>query len=258
MKLKDQVAIVTGGGGAIGGAIARKLAAEGAKAILFDVRAEFAGKTAAAIADAGGVAEPVGLDITNAGEVRRGVDDVFARHGRIDILVNCAGGSARAKIKRFHEQSLDVVRELIGVNLFGALNCIHAVAKHMIAAQSGKIVNIASILGVQGRAGFVEYSAAKGAIIAATKSLAKELGPHNINVNAVSPGQVPRPREEPADPEGFARSHTFLNRVCTPDDIASLVRFLTLPEASFIIGQNYIVDGGRSLAVRGSEERESL
>jgi 3-oxoacyl-[acyl-carrier protein] reductase len=99
----------------------------------------------------------------------------------------------------------------------------------------------------------VEYAASKGAIIAATKSLAKELGPHNINVNCVSPGQIPR--ERPGNPEEFARRHTFLNRVGTPEDIASLVLYLTLPEAGFITGQNFVVDGGRTLGMQGSDVR---
>ncbi len=249
MKLKDQVAVVTGGGGAIGGAIARKLAAEGAKIVLFDVRADFAEETAKTITADGGSAEPVGLDITDAGEVRRAVDDVFARHGRIDILVNCAGGSARGRMKLFHEQSLDVVNEVISVNLFGALHCIHAVVPHMVAAGRGKIVNIGSIVAAQGRVKCVEYSAAKGAILAATKSLAKELGPHNINVNCVSPGLVER--TAPANPDEFAKRHSCLNRICSPDDIAHMAVFLTLPETGFVTGQNHIVDGGRSLALMG-------
>lgn len=253
MKLKDQVAIVTGGGGALGGAIARKLAAEGAKIVLLDIRAEFAAKNAESVAAIGGTAEPVGLDITDAEAVRRAVDELQARHGRIDILVNCAGGSARGRMKAFHEQSLDVVHDVVAVNLFGALNCTHAAIRHMVAARSGKIVNIGSAVGVQGLAKCVDYSAAKGAIIAATKSLAKELGPLGINVNCVSPGQIPR--EQPEDAEAFARRHSFLNRIGTPDDIANLVLYLTLPEAGFITGQNYIVDGGRTLAMQGSDLR---
>ena len=160
-----------------------------------------------------------------------------------------AGGSARERMNLFHEQSLDVVEEVIRVNLFGALNCIHAAAKHMIAGGGGKIISIGSIVATQGRVRCVEYSAAKGAIIAATKSLAKELGPQNINVNCVSPGIVERGTL--ADPGEFATQHSCLNRMCTPDDIASMVFFLTLPETSYVTGQNYIVDGGRSLALMG-------
>jgi Dehydrogenases with different specificities (related to short-chain alcohol dehydrogenases) len=253
MKLKNQVALITGGGGVLGGAIARKLAAEGAKIVLFDIRAEFAARNAEAVIAAAGVAEPVGLDITDAAEVRRVIDELHARHGRIDILVNCAGGSARGRMKSFHEQSLDVVRDIIGVNLFGTLHCIHAVSRHMVAAGSGNIVNIGSAVAVQGLVGCVDYAASKGAILSATKSLAKELSPLGINVNCVSPGQIPR--EHPDDPDDFARRHSFLNRIGTPDDIASLVVYLTLPEAGFITGQNYIVDGGRTLAMQGSDLR---
>ncbi|RRJ94602.1 SDR family oxidoreductase [Opitutaceae bacterium TAV4] len=250
MKLQNQVAIITGGGGVLGGAIARKLAAEGAKIALFDIRQEFAENTAAAITAAGGEATAHGVDITNADDARRNVDDVFARYGRLDILVNCAGGSARKQMKFFHEQTLDVVRDVIAVNLFGMLNCTHAAAKHMVAARFGKIVNIGSTVGVQGLEKSVDYAAAKGAIIAATRALAKELGPHDINVNCVSPGIVLR--EPTADPLAFAKKHSSMNRLCTPDDIANVVVFLTLPESGYIIGQNHIVDGGRSLAMMGS------
>ena len=243
MKLKDHIAIVTGGGGAIGGAIARKLSEEGATVILFDLRPV-----------ENRAEESVAIDITDATAVRAKVDEIFARFGRIDILVNCAGGSARERMKYFHEQSLEVVRDVIGVNLFGALNCIHAVAPRMVAGKCGRIINIGSAIARQGLGKCVDYSASKGAIIAATKSLAKELGGYNINVNCVSPGQVPR--EVLADPGAFARRHSFLNRVCHPDDIASLVLYLTLPEAGFITGQNYIVDGGRSLGMQGSDVRE--
>ncbi len=253
MKLKDQVAIVTGGGGVLGGAIARKLAADGAKLFLFDIRAKYAEKNVAEIVAAGGSAVPVGLDITQAEEVRKQVDTIASDYGRIDILVNCAGGSARKKMKYFHEQSLDVIRDVIGMNLFGTIHCAHAVSRHMVEAGSGKIINIGSAVGVNGLEKSVDYAAAKGAIISGTRALAKELGPHGINVNCVSPGIVLRDPVD--DPDSFARRHSYLNRLCTPDDIAALVHFLTLPEASFIVGQNYVVDGGRTLAMMGSNPR---
>lgn len=242
MKLSHQIAIVTGGGGCIGGTIARKLAKEGAKVIRFDLHP---------VADP--IGESVALDITDQEAVREQVDAVVERHGGIDILVNCAGGSARELMKNFHEQSLEVVRDVIEVNLFGTLNCLHAVSPHMIKGGGGRIINIGSTVGVQGLRGCVDYSAAKGAVIAASKSLAKELGPHNIKVHCVSPGQILR--EPPADPDAHARRYSLLNQIGTPEDIASMVLFLTLPESGFITGQNYIVDGGRSLAMMGSEDR---
>ena len=249
MKLKNQIAIVTGGGGAIGGAIARQLASEGAEVVLFDIRAEFAAKNAAPIIKAGGVAESVGLDITNADEVSTAVEDVVSRHGRIDILVNCAGGSARGKMKLFHEQSLDVVREVLAVNLYGALYCIHAVARHMVAARSGRVVNIGSAVAVQGLGRCVDYSASKGGIISATRSLAKELGPFGITVNCVSPGLVQRTAV--ADEAEFARHNSYVNRICMQDDVARAVLFFALPESDIITGQDLAVDGGRSLGLRG-------
>jgi NAD(P)-dependent dehydrogenase (short-subunit alcohol dehydrogenase family) len=253
MKLQNQIAIVTGGGGVLGGAIARQLAAEGAKVYLFDIRAAYAAKNAESIIAAGGKSQAVGVNITQAEEVKERIDAIHAANGRIDILVNCAGGSARERMKPFHQQSLEVVGDIISVNLFGMLNCTHAVSRHMVSAGSGKIINIGSIIADQGLESAVDYAAAKGAVISATRALAKELGPYNININCVSPGIVLREAVE--DPEGYARSHSYLNKLCTPDDIASMVQFLTFKEASFITGQNYIVDGGRCLAMMGSNPR---
>lgn len=176
MKLKNQIAIVSGGGGAIGGAIAHQLAAEGATVYLFDLRAEFAVKNAESIIAAGGESHPIGVNIEQAQEVKQQVDAIHAKCGRIDILVNCAGGSARAKMKPFHEQSLDVVRDVLAVNLSGMLNCTHAVSQHMVKAGSGKIINLGSVIADQGLERAVDYAAAKGAVISATRALAKELG----------------------------------------------------------------------------------
>ncbi len=235
MKLIDKNAVIVGGAGAIGKEIALKLAAEGTRTIILDVNPETA---------------EYALDITDHREVERTMNDIAARFGHIDILVNSAGGSARGKNAPFASQSIEVIDWILGVNLHGPLYCIHAAAPYMIKQNYGKIINIASIVGMQGKASLTDYSAAKGGIIAATKSLALELGKYNINVNCVSPGIVVRPGEH-GDDQALARRTTCLNRICTQADIANAVLFLALPESDFITGQNYVVDGGRSLGLKG-------
>jgi len=121
----------------------------------------------------------------------------------------------------------------------------------MISRQQGKIVNISSLVAIGGVEGCADYAAAKAGIISATRTLAMELGPHNININCVCPGKVQRPTEMPPDPLLFARKHSFLDRLCRAEDIASLTLFLLSEEAACITGQNYIVDAGRSLGLKG-------
>ncbi len=253
MKLKGQVALVTGGGGAIGRAIALRLAEQGAEVGVLDRFSDAANAVVMEIGKSGGSAFALTGDLTSSSETEHLVEQAFTRCGRIDILVNCIGGSARQRCRIFHEQSLDVVKEIIDMNLYGMLYCTHAVARRMVKAGQGRIVTVSSIVGVQGMAKLVEYSAAKGAVIAATKALAKELGTFGINVNCVSPGKVQREGEMPADAEAFAKRYSYLNRICTQDDVAQVAVFLCLPASGYVTGQNYIVDGGRSLGLMGDE-----
>ena len=173
------------------------------------------------------------------------VQTVLDECGNIDILVNNAGGSARGECSLFHQSKDQVVQRILEINLMGPIYCIRAVVEHMVQKQAGKIINLGSIVGVQGLPKCADYSAAKGGIIAFTKSLAMELGEFGINVNCVSPGLVPRPDQ---DAEAM-RSTNYLNAICSPDDVANVVRFLATDEAKFVTGQNYVVDGGRSLGL---------
>ncbi len=252
MKLSGKVAVVIGGGGAIGRAIARKLAGEGASIAVVDFNEDAAEAVAKAIAADGGSAMAYAVDNRDYAAVSEMTESVVSHFGGLDVLVNSAGGSARKKMKPFKDQSVEVIDWMLGVNLHGPLYCIRAAVGHMARKRCGKIINIASIVATGGSRNCVEYGAAKGGIIAATRSLAMELGEFNINVNCVSPGLVQRPDEMPADEAEFARRTSFLNRICTQDDIANLVLYLALPESDMITGQNYIVDGGRSLGLQGS------
>ncbi len=250
MILEDKIVIVSGGGGAIGRAVCLKLAEAGAKIAVFDLMQESAGKVVEELTDKGAEALPYAVDVGKYEDVCEAVKHVHDHYGKIDILVNCAGGSAREKMAEFHEQTIEVIHAMLQVNLFGALHCIRAVSPYMVEAKQGNIVSITSIVARGGARKCAEYGAAKGGLIAATKSLAIELGAHNININCVSPGLVER--TAPEDERAFAQRHSVLNRICTQDDIAETVLFMVQPGASYITGQDLAVDGGRSLGLRGS------
>lgn len=241
-----RVAIISGGGGNIGQAIALRLAADGAAIALLDVNAERAQQVADEVVAAGGTALALAVDLRDSVAIADAVREVGARLGPVSVLVTAAGGSARERIAPLHEQSDDVIAELIDVNLRSVLFLCRAVIDDMRATADGRIITIGSITGVQGLAGVAEYAASKGGVIALTKTLAMELGGFGITVNCVSPGQIPR------HPDGSTVAHNYVGREGTPQDIARAVAFLAAPESSFITGHNLIVDGGRSLGLRGS------
>ena len=200
------------------------------------------------IRKAGGDAEAYQADICDRKAIKDMVAQVLQRFGHIDILINIAGGSARSDCSLFQDAKEEILDRIIDINLKGPIFCTRAVIGHMIDRKQGNIINVGSIVGVQGLERVVDYSAAKGGIIAFTKALAKEVGMHGINVNCVSPGLVPRPDE---DPERALKSN-YLGKVCKAEDVAELILFLATDAAGYITGQNYIIDGGRSLGMKGS------
>jgi NAD(P)-dependent dehydrogenase (short-subunit alcohol dehydrogenase family) len=236
--------LVTGAGGGIGGAIARRLAAEGAAVVVNDIDRARVERIAAEIRGGGGKALAAVANVSNSAEVRCMVRASLDAFGRIDILVNNAGGSAGLlkRLSLFEKTAEEVWDWVLDLNLKGVLVCTHAVLAPMIAQGGGRIVSIASIAGTVGIIERVDYSAAKGGVIALTKALAMEVGLHNINVNCVSPGAIASRSGAHSMDDG-----TYLGRTGTPEDVANLVLFLASDEASFITGQNYIIDGGRSL-----------
>lgn len=247
MRFESSVAIVTGGGGSIGRAVALKLGSKGAAVVVADINAEQAGRVAEELRAKGVEAKAVETDLRDATSIRGLVDATIEAFGKIDILVNTAGGSARGKYALFHEQTDEVLEWVLDVNLLGPMLVTRAVVPHMIEKGRGKIVLTGSIVGQRGLRRLTDYAAAKGGVIAFTKSLAMELGEHSINVNCVSPGIVPR------DGAGSERAaaNSYLGRACTPENVADLVAFLCSEEASYITGQNYVIDGGRSLGLKG-------
>ena len=251
MRLKDKIALVTGAGGGIGRAICMRLAAEGACVAVTDLRLENAEKVAAEIRTAGGRAIGLKADVTRSVEVRDAVQKAVHGFGRIDILVNNAGGSAAliGKLSKFKDTTEDVWSWVIDLNLHGTLRFIHAVLKDMVERKSGKIINIASIAGEVGIVDRVDYSAAKGGVISMTKALAMEIGAYGVTVNCVSPGLISRTTET-APSDG-----TYVGRNGDQKEVAALVAFLASPEADFITGVNYTIDGGRTLGPRTGEAK---
>ena len=195
------------------------------------------------------------VDVTDYAAVAAAVESVKAKYGTVDILVNVAGGSARSEIRPFAVQKIEVIHQVIDMNMYGALHCIRAVAPIMIEQKSGVIVNFSSAVALGGIVGCADYGASKGAIMAATKSLAMEFGQYNIRINCVCPGKVQRPDAQPADVDAFVKKHTYLNVLANAEDVADLVEFLASDKARCITGQNYVIDNGRSLGLRGDRNR---
>ncbi|MCF7854766.1 MAG: 3-oxoacyl-[acyl-carrier-protein] reductase [Candidatus Pacebacteria bacterium] len=243
MKLNHKVAVITGGARGIGKAIGQTLAAEGAKLAVSDILADAAEATAAEFRENGTDAKAFTTDVADSADVQRLVKDVLAEFGQIDILVNNAGITRDNLLLRLKDTDWETV---LAVNLTGTFNCIKAVARPMMKARSGKIINIASVVGVMGNAGQANYSASKGGVIALTKTAAKEFASRNINVNAVAPGYIITEMTErlPEEArEAFLKLIPF-GRGGTPDDVARVVGFLASPDADYITGQTINVDGG--------------
>ncbi len=246
MKLADRVAVVTGAARGIGREIALTLVREGAKVTICDVDIEPLNDVASEIEAAGGQALASKVDVTESGEVDQMVEATLQRFGGIDILVNNAGGSARDQASVFHEARDEVWKSTLARNLNATMICTRAVINHMVGRKSGKIVNLASVNGISGQAGFVDYSAAKAGIIGFTKALAKEVNPHGINVNAVAPGVIETRVVEQIPKETMERilNELKLNRLGQPEDVANAVLYLASDEASYITGHVLVICGG--------------
>ncbi len=246
MDLKGKVAIVTGGAQGIGKSIATQLALAGANVVIADVMEEVAKSTAQEISQKGSEAISIGADVSSLSSVEEMVKKTLDKFGRIDILVNNAGITRDALVMRMKEEDWDLV---LDINLKGAFNCIKTVSPIMMKQRSGKIVNIASIVGIIGNAGQSNYSASKGGLIALTKTCARELASRRINVNAVAPGFIQTSMTERLSEEVKEKlsSQIPFGEIGKPEDVASAVLFLVSEKASYITGEVIKVDGGMAM-----------
>ncbi|OGP65804.1 MAG: 3-oxoacyl-[acyl-carrier-protein] reductase [Deltaproteobacteria bacterium RBG_13_53_10] len=243
MALKDKVALVTGAAQGIGKAIALLLAREGADVVISDINIEKAEETAREIEAMGRKAVAVKVNVASLGDVEKMVQSVLDRFGRIDILVNNAGIARDKLILRMAEEDWDAV---IDINLKGTFNCTKAVVKHMSKQRSGKIVNIASVVGEMGNAGQANYSASKAGVIGLTKTIAREFAQRGINVNAIAPGYIETPMTD-ALPEKVKEELKRMipaERLGRPEDVAEAVLFLVSEASGYITGQVLNVNGG--------------
>jgi len=239
--LQDQVAVVTGAARGIGRTISNRLAADGAHIVCGDVVE--CHETVEAIEAGGGSAESVVLDVTDGAAAAEVLHAAHAKHGRLDILVNNAGITRDQLIVRM---KADDWRKVLEINLDGVFNMTQPTAKIMMRQRSGRIVNIASVVGLMGNAGQANYAASKAGLIGMTKSLARELGPRGITVNAIAPGYISTPMTDKLTDEqrDALIKNLAIQRLGTPEDVAESVAFLVSPGASYITGVVINVSGG--------------
>ena len=243
MRLENKVALVTGSGRGIGREIALLFAQEGADIVIWDVNAVDSAGTEKDIQALGRKTLSDQVDVTDFAKVEAGINKILDKFGKIDILVNNAGITKDNLLLRMSQAEWDAV---INVNLKGTFNCTKAVSRPMIKQRRGKIINIASIIGIIGNPGQANYSASKAGIIALTKTAAKELASRNINANAIAPGfiQTEMTAKLPEELKAKMLSNIPLAKLGSPKDVAQACLFLASGDADYITGQTIVVDGG--------------
>ena len=243
--LKDKVAVVTGGTRGIGYAIVEKFLKNGAKVVLFGSRQETVEKAITSLKAENEDWEVSGAwpVLTDAGAVAAEMAKIKETYGKIDILVNNAGITKDGLLMRMSEEDFS---DVIDVNLKGTFHCIRFASRQMMKQRSGKIINLASVVGISGNAGQVNYAASKAGIIGMTKSAAKELASRGITVNAVAPGFIETEMTEVLSDKlkEEMRGQIPLARMGQPEDVAKAVAFLASEHASYITGQVLQIDGG--------------
>jgi len=246
MMLKDRKAIVTGAGQGIGRSIALKMAQEGADVVIAEMNPHTGNQTKKEVEALGRKTLFLPVDVADQRQVKGMVEEVLKKWGKIDILVNNAGFDRGGTLLKVKEEDWDAV---LDVHLKGTMNCIQAVAPHMIENRYGKIVNISSIYGKSGGIAAISYSSAKAGIIGLTKSVARELGRYQINVNVVLPGLTLTPTiaKMAEKYKNMIIDNTPLGRIGKPEEVANVVAFLASDEASFMTGASVEVSGGAAM-----------
>ncbi|MBU2063979.1 MAG: 3-oxoacyl-[acyl-carrier-protein] reductase [Candidatus Omnitrophica bacterium] len=243
MKLKDKVAVITGGARGIGKEIAMTLARAGAHCVLCDVNEEELRNAEKDIKKLDVSTMSAVLDVSDYAQCEDMANKVVDKFKKLDILINNAGITKDNLLLRMRPEDWDAV---ISVNLKGCFNCTKAAIKVMLKQRAGRIVNLASIIGLMGNAGQANYAASKAGIIGLTKSVAKEVASRNINVNAIAPGFIETKMTQilPEDVKTAMLKQIPLARFGKPEDVAKLVLFLVSDESSYITGQVIQIDGG--------------
>jgi 3-oxoacyl-[acyl-carrier protein] reductase len=243
MRLKDKVTLITGGARGIGREIALRFAGEGSHVAICDVNAEALEATGKEIEACGVLALTGVVDVTKASQADEFTQKTLDKFKKIDILINNAGITRDGLLVRMSEADWDLV---LAVNLKGAFNFTKAVSKIMMKQRDGRVVNMASIIGIMGNAGQANYAASKGGLIAFTKSIAKELASRNVRANAIAPGFIQTDMTAKLSDEVKSEMLKFvpLGKLGTVQDVANLALFLAGDDSSYITGQAIQVDGG--------------
>jgi NAD(P)-dependent dehydrogenase (short-subunit alcohol dehydrogenase family) len=246
-RLADRIAVVSGAANGIGRASALRLAQEGANLVLIDREGDRLQEVARDVEAVGRQVLPITADWTDASAVHAAFAAIRQRFGRLDILFNNVGQSARERASEFHVSTEETWRFVIEVSLVATMRASRLAVEEMRARRGGRIVNMSSESAFYGDVGFVDYAAAKMGVVGFTRSLARELAPFHVNVNAVCPGAI-RTRAHDRLPKEVidkVRNSVPMGYVAEPEDVAGVVAFLASDDARYITGQSILIDGGR-------------
>jgi NAD(P)-dependent dehydrogenase (short-subunit alcohol dehydrogenase family) len=246
-RQEGRIAVITGAANGIGRASAIRLAHEGADVAILDLESDALEDTATEIRQLGRRTLALRVDCTDEQAVVQAFADIGAHFGRVDVLFNNVGQSARERASEFWQSQPDTWRFVVGVSLFPAMLCARQVVGQMRERRSGKIVNMSSESAFYGDTGLVDYSAAKMGIVGFTRALARELAPFRINVNVVCPGAIGTRAHDrlPAEVIDKIRYSVPMGYIAEPADVASVVAFLASDDSRYITGQSILIDGGR-------------